>query len=343
MIAGNQPMFRPHPLLRGGHAQTLAGAYLPGQRFVYRARRHVVTLPDGDRIVLHDDCPPGWQTGDRVALLIHGLSGCHLSPYMPRIAGKLESQGVRAFRMDLRGCGAGVGLARQPYHSGRSEDAAAALEKIAELCPDSPAVLIGFSMGGNIALKLLGELGHARCGHLVGAVAICPPFDLLPAVEQLHRPHNRLYERYFVRRLVMQAQEHQRATPDFPVVDLCRPPSSLFEFDDRFTAPVCGFGRAVNYYRLASAARVAGGIRLPVLVIAAQDDPLVPAAPLERLRDCPSVELQITRHGGHLGYVGWREGDRRWLDWRIVDWVTADDGREAAGAAVNESERCQRC
>jgi hypothetical protein len=283
----------------------------------------VVTLADGDRIVLHDDCPAGWQAGDRVALLIHGLSGCHQSSYMIRIAGGLERAGVRAFRMDLRGCGAGVGLARQPYHSGRSEDAAAALAKIAELCPDSPAALVGFSLGGNITLKLLGELGEGRCGHLDRAVAVCPPFDLLPAVRQLHRYQNRLYELYFVRRLVRQVYERQRAMPDLPPVEIRRTPQSLFEFDDVFTAPVCGFGRAVDYYRLASAIRVCEGIRLPALVIAAEDDPLVPVAPLERLRGCPSVELAITRHGGHLGFVGWREGSHRWLDGRIVDWVTS--------------------
>lgn len=322
MIARDQPRFRPHPLFRGGHAQTLAGVYLPAPRSTYRARQHVVTLSDGDRIVLHDDCSPGWSEGHRVALLIHGLAGCHQSGYMARIAGKLERQGVRTFRMDLRGCGAGLGLAREPYHSGRSEDAAAGLEAIAELCPNSPTALIGFSMGGNIALKHLGELGERRCGNLDGTVAVCPPFDLLSAVLHLHRYANRLYERYFVRRLMIQVEERQRAIPDLPSVKLPRMPRSLYEFDDVFTAPVCGFGRAKDYYRLASAARVCQAIRQPALVIAAEDDPLVPSAPLARLRDCPSIELQITRHGGHLGFVGWGEGDGRWLDARIVDWVS---------------------
>ena len=117
------PPFRQHLLFRGGHAQTLAGAYLPGRRYRYRAEQREVTLPDGDRIVLHDDCPAGWQSGQRAALLIHGLAGSHQSGYMQRIAHKLQARGVRAFRMDLRGCGAGAGLARLPYHSGRSEDA----------------------------------------------------------------------------------------------------------------------------------------------------------------------------------------------------------------------------
>lgn len=314
--------FRPHPLLRGGHFQTLAGVYLPGPAIVYKARQHRITLADGDQLVLHDDCPACWRPGDRVALLVHGLAGCHRSPYMPRVAAALEERGIRAFRLDLRGCGAGAGLARMPYHGGRSEDAAAALDTIARLCPNSPAALVGFSLGGNIALKLLGELGEGRCGHLDCAVAVCPPLDLLSAVRHIHRPLSRLYERHFVRLLVAQVRGRERHVPGCPTVCLEQLPRSLWEFDDVFTAPVCGFGRADDYYRLASAVRVADGIRLPTLVIAAEDDPLVPTAPLERLRRCETVEIEIARHGGHLGFVGWRDG-RRWLDRRIVEWISS--------------------
>ncbi len=99
-------------------------------------------------MILHDDCPDEWQPRDRVALMIHGLAGCHESGYMQRIAHKLSTRGVRVFRMDLRGCGAGQELASLPYHSGRSEDAVAALEEIAEIAPDSPVTLVGFSLGG---------------------------------------------------------------------------------------------------------------------------------------------------------------------------------------------------
>lgn len=323
MIAAAALDFEPHPLLRGGHVQTIVAAYLPGPRRAYKARQRLVTLADGDRLVLHDDCPAGWQAGDRVALLIHGLSGCHQSPYMTRLAARLEQAGVRTFRMDLRGCGAGLALARLPYHSGRSEDAAAALATIAELCPKSPTALVGFSMGGNIALKLLGELGERPCGHLDRAVAICPPIDLAPAVERLHRPRTRLYERHFIRRLVQAVKQRERAIPGLPVTDFRHMPRSLWEFDDVFTARVCGFGDAANYYHQASAIRVAAGIRLPALVIAAEDDPLVPVAPLDRLRSCHNIELRITRHGGHVAYIGWRDRGRRWLDEQIVAWATS--------------------
>ncbi len=161
-------------------------------------------LDDGDQIVLHDDCPDGWRPGDRAALLIHGLAGCHESGYMVRIAHKLHAAGVRAFRMDLRGCGAGAALARLPYHSGRSEDARAALVAIAELAGGSPTTLVGFSLGANIALKLLGELGQAKCGNLDSAMAVCPPIDLAACSRQIARGGNRLYDRHFVHLLLRQ-------------------------------------------------------------------------------------------------------------------------------------------
>src|SRR4029079_7213602 len=121
------PPFQTHPLVLGGHLQTLAGVYLRGSAKPYRAAQHRVTVSDDDKVVLHDDCPVGWQAGGRTALLLHGLSGCYSSHYMERIASKLNDAGVRTFRKDLRGGGAGARLARLPYHSGRSDDAAAAL------------------------------------------------------------------------------------------------------------------------------------------------------------------------------------------------------------------------
>ena len=149
--------FVPHPWLKSPHAQTVAAAYLPGARYPYRARQHRVQVDAEDRIVLHDDCPSEWSAGNRVALLIHGLAGCHLSSYMVRVSARLTVRGLRAFRMDLRGSGAGMALARRPFHAGRTADLREALGYIRRTCPGSPITLVGFSIGGNLALKLLGE------------------------------------------------------------------------------------------------------------------------------------------------------------------------------------------
>jgi uncharacterized protein len=316
--------FRPHLLFRGGHAQTLAGVYLPGRRHPYRARQHRVELDDGDQLVLHDDCPASWQAGDRCALLIHGLAGDHTSGYMRRIAHKLNARGVRAFRMDLRGCGAGMALARLPYHSGRSADAAAALSAIAGLAPNAPTTLIGFSLGANITLKLLGELGDRPCGTLDSAVAVCPPVDLAACSRQISLPANRIYDRFFVKLLCRQLQARQAVISDAPSAPWSRRPRTLWEFDNSFTAVVCGFGTADDYYRQASSRNLLGSIRLPTYVLGARDDPMIPPEALESAGPPSNVEIQLTDHGGHLGFVG-RGGvdpDRRWMDWRVVEWVT---------------------
>jgi predicted alpha/beta-fold hydrolase len=318
------PDFRPHPLFRSRHAQTLAAVYLAGRAPPYRATQHRFAMPDGDQLVLHDDQPAGWRAGDRTALMVHGLLGCHGSPYVRRVAAKLNAGGVRTFRLDLRGCGAGVGLARHPYHSGRSEDAAAAVQHIARLCPGSPLSAIGFSMGGNILLKLAGECGGTPPGGLDSIVAACPPIDLPRCIAHLRRPVNRFYDRYFTRTLLALLHQRRRQTPELSV-RFPRRPRGLVEFDDWYTAPLSGFGRAENYYRQASSAPLLASIRLPVLLIAARDDPLIPFQQFEQFRRADCVELCGTRHGGHLGYMGRRgaDPDRWWLDWRIVHWVAS--------------------
>jgi predicted alpha/beta-fold hydrolase len=178
--------------------QTLAGVYLTTRPIAYRATQHRVAVSDDDAVVLHDDCPAIWRPGHRAALLLHGLSGCHASQYMQRIAAKLNDRGVRTFRKDLRGCGVGISFARRPYHSGRSDDAAAAVRFIGDACPGSPLTIIGFSLGANIVLKLLGELGDSCCGGLDSAVAICPPVELMACSQNLSRWSNRIYDAHFV-------------------------------------------------------------------------------------------------------------------------------------------------
>jgi uncharacterized protein len=318
------PPFEPHPLVRGAHAQTLVGAYLPTRHRRYQATRRTVALADGDHLVLHDDCPPRWRPGDRSALLIHGLGGCHESGYMRRIAHKLNDRGVRAFRMDLRGCGAGAALARLPYHSGRSEDAAAALGAIAEWLPESPTTLVGFSLGANITLKLLGELEGSACGNLDRAMAVCPPIDLAACSKRISQSVNRFYDRYFLRHLLTQLRTRCQLVPDAPAGAFSRRPRSLWEFDNQFTAVVCGFGTADAYYRAASSGPLIERIKTPTLVLASRDDPLVPFEALAQAKAPPDVTVVLTQSGGHLGFIG-RGGvdaDPRWMDWRVVDWAS---------------------
>ncbi|MEK6238066.1 MAG: alpha/beta fold hydrolase, partial [Planctomycetales bacterium] len=271
-----QPMVQPHPpfeplpFLRNGHAQTVAASFFfPGKSFPYQARQHRVVLEDGDALILHDDRPESWRDGDRVALVVHGLAGCHGSPYAQRIAAKLHAVGIRVFRMDMRGCGAGIGLAKLPYHAGRSQDVAAALQEIAQVCLGSPATAVSYSLGANITLKLLGECGENSPGELDSAVAVSPPIDLLGCVERLRRPGNWMYDRYFVKLLWEQIAQRERQSPDVPTVAWPRRPRRLVEIDDWYTAPLSGFESAEDYYRRCASNQFLSGIRLPTLILTA--------------------------------------------------------------------------
>ncbi len=317
------PRFVPHPLLRSGHLQTIAGVYLKGPLRPYRATPHQVMLPDGDRLVLHDDCPVDWRSGDRVALLLHGVAGCHGSSYLVRIAGKLNDVGVRTFRMDMRGCGAGARLAQFPGHAGRSEDALAAADTIQQLATTSPLTIIGFSMGGNIALKLAGELGDRPPSHLVGIVAVAPPIDLMHCGENIDRGFNQVYSRSFARQLVRFLQSRREHMPLLADLPLLPAPRRIVEFDDRFTAPLSGFRDVTDYYQQSSSLPVLSRITLPTLILSAADDPLIPVEMLQRAPLSPSTEIVLTEHGGHVAYIGQNsdDPDRWWMDWRIVDWV----------------------
>lgn len=329
------PLFEPHPLLPNGHAQTIVASVFGGRRFRYRASQHVLLLEDGDAAILHDDRPGGWQPSSPVALLIHGLAGCAESPYMIRVAGRLNEAGVRTFRMDMRACGAGEGLSSMPYHAGCSHDLAAALEHVVRVCPFASVSLVGFSIGGNIVLKLLGEQADALPPQLQRAIVFNPPIDLLAAVNRLESHPGRIYDRHLVWLLYRQLNRSERLIERAPYISYSRRPRSLREFDGLYTAAVWGFETVEEFYAQTSSAPHIPHIRVPTLVISSRDDPLVPASLFEQLSPPPTVSLCLTEAGGHLGFIA-RPGidrDCRWMDWRIVDWVTADM-KTASPAAV---------
>jgi predicted alpha/beta-fold hydrolase len=322
-------------LLRSGHAQTVFAAFSDRVAIPYNAVRHIVSTTDGDSLVLHDDLPPGWQPGGLTVLLVHGLGGCHGSPYMVRIAHKLHARGVRVFRLDMRGCGAGFRLAQRPGHGGRSEDVAAAVEFVAAICPDSPLVVAGFSLGGNIVLKMLGELGATGTRHLVRAMAVAPPIDMLACSQNIERRSMFLYNRWFVRNLLRETELRREFNRELSQIDLSRLPRTLFEFDDRVTAPLSGFSGAREYYARSSSAPLLRQIGIPTLVLTAADDPIVPAKMFTAAERSPQVALHVTRRGGHVAYFGRSrtDPDHFWLDWRVVEFVTADAGAVCAPSA----------
>lgn len=318
--------FTPHPFLRGGHLQTLAAAYWWKPQ-PYQARQHQVELTDGDAIVLHEDSPAEWHATGTLAMLVHGLAGCHQSGYMQRIAAKLCAAGVRVFRMDMRGCGAGWRLARGTLNAGRSADVGQAVEYLLGLAPQSSLVVVGFSLGASIVLKWLTESPTAQIAR---AIAVAPPIDLLQCSQRLRRGCNRLYDHAFSRALNRYVAQRRHVIDGLAALMPRSAPRSLFEFDDRITAPLGGYPDAETYYRQASVRSQLGHIRVPTHILTAADDPLIPSQLYEGLELPPSVHLAITPAGGHLGFLAstpctrqYGDADWHWMDWRIVDWTLA--------------------
>lgn len=319
------PAFNPHPLLRGGHRQTLFASFVGGGRTRYSATQHRVDLPDGDVLILHDDCPATWGPGSPFALLMHGLAGCHGSSYLVRIAARLTKLGVRTFRLDHRGSGAGVNLSKMPYHAGRSEDVREAFHAASQLCPGSLGGIAGFSLSGNMLLKMLGEDGRRGKPHryLACAAAVNPPIDLTQCSLALRRSDNRFYDRHFIKLLVTQVEQRISTFEDAPRPQEGWSPTCLRDFDETYTAFVSGFASLEDYYHRSSARHFVPDIMTPTLVLTARDDPLIPVHSFEELPDVPAVSLHIAKHGGHLGYVSGRtsDPDRRWMDWRVIEWL----------------------
>ncbi|WP_218934471.1 YheT family hydrolase [Rosistilla ulvae] len=321
--------FQPHPLLLGGHLQTLATTLIPTPQIPYKATQHRVVLDDEDQIVLHDDTPPGWTAGQPVAILLHGLCGCHGASYMIRMADKMNRCGVRVFRMDMRGCGAGRDLARELPHSGRSGDLLAAITRIAELCDDSPIWPIGISMGGNILLKMLGEIGKGilvpefPADRIARAAAVAPPIDPARCCRNMSRWMMRPYGLYFIRKLRSRVAPLVEQRDDWRAINWNPHPRTLWDFDGLVTAPLSGFRDVEDYYAQAAAAPLASGIAVPTMILASEDDPIIPIGCL-RDADWPGhVELHTTRRGGHVGFIGGRQletGDRYWMDAKLLNW-----------------------
>ena len=326
--------FVPSPWLRGGHAQTVAAALLPHRLPEHHAVAREVDLGDGDRIVVHDDLPPAWTPDRPVAILSHGLCESHRGALMVRLTEKLTARGGRVFRWDMRGCGAGLALARRPYHAGCSDDLHRVVESVVEWCGGSssggppPVAVFGVSLSGNVLLKYLGERPGRIPAAVRLAIAVNPPIDLLAGIRSMETGGiNRIYGRHFVRRLLRHLDAWQRVRPDAPTLRPGRRPRSLHEFDDYFTAPALGFPDAETYYRCSSAAPLIGAITVPTTIITSRDDPLVPASMfgVDHVHYPAAVRLVMTEHGGHVGYIGRRgpDPDRRWLDWRVVELVSA--------------------
>jgi predicted alpha/beta-fold hydrolase len=245
-------------------------------------------------------------------VLVHGLEGSSEAGYMCSLAASAVAAGFTAHRFNLRTCGGTEHLCQTLYHAGLTSDLHAFLRQL-----DSPAFLVGFSLGGNIVLKLAGELGADAPALLRGVCAVSTPLDLAACAARIAEPDNRLYEARFVRRMRARLLATGRYTQD-DFTGL----RSVMALDDRITAPSFGFRDARHYYETQSAIAWLSGIRVPALLIQAKDDTFIPYRIYESaaVRANPAVQLFITDHGGHLGFLG-KSPNRLWADGAITGWI----------------------
>ena len=293
----------------------------------YQAVKRIVPLSDGDRLVVHDDKPSSWITGDRIAVIFHGLCGCHGSPYMRRPSEKLCRNGIRTLRVDMRGFGSSTLISRSHLHAGCSQDAKSVVQFVSQLSPLSKVTLIGFSLGGNVVMKALGEWGmdFPRC--LDSAIVISPPVDLALGCSNLLRGGNRIYDQYFMRRLRKRLTYRRTRVANLIDNGLNPIPDKLVHFDDQFTGPVWGYRGAKEYYEESSAGPLMKHVHVPTILVASRDDPIIPIEMYDNFEMSNYIEQVTTSHGGHLGFIGRHPGDpdRFWLDWRICSWVSSLD------------------
>lgn len=309
--------YRPAWWLRGGHAQTLWGRF---------ARRPVpvatsveyLTTPDGDTVEVHHVTAA--PNAPRV-LFLHGLEGSSRSHYVAGAFHQASTRGWGASLMVFRGCGTQPNVARRFYHSGETGDPAFVFDRLAARWPNSAWFLLGVSLGGNVLLKWLGELGDHVDPRIRAAAAISVPFDLEAGARHISRGFARVYDANFLRSLRQKALAKLTRYPDLFDRSALERARSVYDFDEVVTGPVHGFANARDYYERSSSQRYLAQIRIPTLLLSSRDDPFLPPDVLERVQRIvdgnPSLTAEFHRGGGHVGFVA---GRWPWRPFYYAEW-----------------------
>jgi uncharacterized protein len=341
--------FRARRWLSGGHIQTIASFLLPRQIHLPAPEERLVEVAPGIKV----RCWCYWQQAEKARgedrgedreddrtkpltlIVVHGLEGSSDSQYMLGVARNGLAAGMNVVLMNQRNCGGMDHFAPTLYNSSLSGDVAAVVQSVIENDNDNDRVsqfaLIGFSMGGNLVLKLAGEWGSAAPAQFRAVAAVCPAMDLAASADALHEPQNRIYEYYFLMQLFRRLRRKARLFPAKFDASRLRGISSLRLFDDRITAYYCGFTGADDYYARAAAANVVDRIAVPALIIHAKNDPFIRMQPetLRRIAANPNITYVETDDGGHCAFIGKRNGGRngdapddgRWAEREVVDFV----------------------
>jgi predicted alpha/beta-fold hydrolase len=318
------------PLFRNPHILTVLGNFWPRKYDFSRfaAERRLIQTDADTQVLVQTHRPAGPPLGEIV--LLHGLEGSGEAGYIRSMAWAALNAGFIAHRFHMRTCGGTAELCKTLYHAGLTSDLLVFLK---ELRSPHPVFLVGFSLGGNVALKLAGELGETEI--IQGICSISTPIDLAAGVRRLGKFDNRIYERRFVKRM----RNRLFATGRYSRKQL-NAARNLYEIDDRITAPSFGFGSADHYYATQSAQMYLDRIRVPTLLIQAKDDTFIPFEIFRHpaLSANPFLKLMTPEHGGHLGFLS-RRGPRFWVDEVAIDFLrtTLASAADSAVAAMGST------
>ena len=318
--------FQPHSLFRNGHAQTIA-AYAWPRRFRFASEsdeERLFEVESGVRVLAH--CRWHGERDSYPTIVVwHGIEGSTGSNYMQAMAEKGFHAGFNVIRVNFRNCGGTEHLTNTIYHGGLSADLGAVVKELLEKDHISRMCLVGFSLGGNLVLKLAGEYADNPPRGVLGVCAVSPSVDLNASAEMILKRSNWIYHRDFVRRLKQRIRTNHRLYPERYDISGLAGVHTLREFDDRYTAVAHGFADAADYYNRSSSLRVVDRIRIPTLIIHAGDDPFIPFAPLLNplVTENPYILLLGPQHGGHVAFISARRevnNDRFWAENRVVEF-----------------------
>ena len=321
--------YSPLPRWAGGHKMTLYAWARPRKftQLPHASERYFDVAADV-RVLAH--CH--WQTEPRehpTLIALHGLEGSSNAHYMLGLAAKAWARGFNVVRLNQRNCGGTEHLSRGLYHSGLTADPWFVLRELIDRDRLDRLVLAGYSLGGNLALKLAGELGTSAPPELKAVCGVSPVIELESCVRAIERRQNLIYQLNFVRNLHGRMRRKARAFPGEWDLAPLRRIWTIRDFDERYTAPHHGFAGASDHYHRASAMRVIDRIAIPALIVTAEDDPFVPSESFRepRITQNPHITPVITRHGGHCGFVSEPNGyDGYWAERMVVEFALARSG-----------------
>lgn len=299
--------FTPLPGLKSPHLQMILANFSPaGNEPPYKDA--IVTLTDGDKSLLAISEPKGWTPETPTVILLHGLGGDFHSPYIIRLTRKLFNSGYRVARVNLRGDGTGIAT-NLPYHCGISLDVKDIIDYLSKDL--SKVIVIGFSMSGNIVLKMAGEWSVIK--NLAKIIAVCPLIDLNDTTERFKHPSLNLYHRYYLKSYMKYGWKWAEG----------KPIKTHYDFDRHVTAPLWGFSSPEEYYECCSSLKFIPGIKMDTQILFAEDDPFVNYKQIQDIAVPPCVKVAVTPYGSHMGFIGQTKTpyDFFWMDETLIEWV----------------------